>query len=82
MVVGAGNLYDEAEVRFDHELAGLSFAATNPARDLSFVLLIQEGSFPDSLEVGLKGGGEFGGAKGGLGSLCFLSCFLHTRFDR
>ena len=56
MVVSAGNLYDKAEVRFDHELAGLGFSAANPAGDLFFVLLSQEGSLPDSLEVGLKSG--------------------------
>ena len=82
MVVGGGNLYDEAEIGFDHELAGLSFSATNPAGDFSFVFLSQEGSLPDSLQVGLKGGGQFGGAKGGFCSLSFLSCGLHTRFDR
>jgi len=57
VVVSAGNLYDEAKVRLDHELAGLGFSAANPAGDLFFVLLIQEGSLPDSLEVGLKSGG-------------------------
>jgi hypothetical protein len=57
VVVSAGNLYDEAKVRLDHELASLGFSAANPAGDLFFVLLIQEGSLPDSLEVGLKSSG-------------------------
>ena len=82
MVVGGGNLYDEAEIGFDHELTGLIFSSANPSGDLSFIFLIQEGSLSDSLQVGLKGGGEFGGAKGGFSSLSFLSCCLHTRFDR
>jgi hypothetical protein len=82
VVVGGGNLYDEAEIGFDHELTGLIFSSANSAGDLSFVFLSQEGSLPDSLEVGLKGGGQFGGAKGGFSSLSFFSCGLHTRFDR
>ena len=64
MVVSAGNFDDEAEIRFDHELTGLSFASANSAADLFFICLIEEGGLPDALEVSLEGGGQFRGAKG------------------
>ena len=82
MVVSAGNLYDEAEVRFDHELAGLGFSTTNPAGYLFFVLLSQEGSLPNSLEVGLKSGRQFTGLGENPVFLSFTMVCFHTRFDR
>ena len=82
MVIGAGNFNDEAEVGFDHELAGLGFTPTNSTGDFFLVGLVKEGSFADSLEVGLEGSGKFAGAGKGLGSSAFLVDIFHTSFDR
>jgi len=58
VVVIRGDFHDEAEIGFDHELAGAAFPAADTAGEFHFFGAVEERGFPDALEVGLKSGGE------------------------
>ena len=72
----------EAEVGFDHQLPGLTFAATNTTGHTGFLLPVEKGGFPDAFQVGLKGGRKFRGLGGKLFPLGGFSFCIHTRLDR
>jgi len=58
VVVVGGDFHHEAEIGFDHELAGAAFPAADTAGEFHFFGAVEERGFPDALEVGLKSGGE------------------------
>ncbi len=81
MFVVGGKFDHEAEVGLDHKFAGTTFPLANTAGDGKFFCAVEEGSFSDASEIGVKGGGEFD--VGGrdfhcIGSNTFCS---HIRLD-
>ena len=82
VVVVGGDFHHEAEIRFDHQLAGRLVAAANATGEFDLLGAIEEGGLTDALEVGLKGGGEIFLPDGrSLLSGDFHLCF-HTGLDR
>jgi len=58
VVVIGGDFHHEAEIRFDHQLAGRLLAAANATSEFDLLGPVEKGGLTDALEVGLEGGGE------------------------